>query len=120
VAALPFDGKQVAEIWITAAQSFFAIAILTNFEISLREAVGLFGLFITQVLAEFVVIRTVAEPLASTYSLYILYAYTAVYLLLGLALFATRRDELRWLFGRTKATAREAMGRSDAGVDHAD
>jgi cation:H+ antiporter len=120
VAALPFDGKQVAEIWITAAQSFFAIAILTNFEISLREAVGLFGLFITQVLAEFVVIRTVAEPLASTYSLYILYAYTAVYLLLGIALFATRRDELRWLFGRTRATAREAMGRSDAGVDHAD
>jgi cation:H+ antiporter len=120
VAALPFDGKQVAEIWITAAQSFFAIAILTNFEISLREAVGLFGLFITQVLAEFVVIRTVAEPLASTYSLYILYAYTAVYLVLGVVLFATRRDELRQLFGRTRATAREAIGASEPSADHAD
>jgi cation:H+ antiporter len=120
VASLPFDGKQVAEIWITAGQSLFAIAILTNFEISIREAVALFGLFITQVVAEFVVIRTVAEPLASTYSLYILYAYTAVYLVVGVGLLAARRDELRWLFGKTTATAREALNTSESGVDHAD
>jgi cation:H+ antiporter len=120
VASLPFDGKQVAEIWITAGQSLFAIAILTNFEISIREAVALFGLFISQVVAEFVVIRTVAEPLASTYSLYILYAYTAVYLVIGIALLAIRREELRWLFGKTTTTAREALGTSESGADHAD
>jgi cation:H+ antiporter len=120
VAALPFDQKQVAEIWITAGQSFFAIAILTNFEISVREAVVLFGLFITQVVAEFVVIRTVAEPFASTYSLYMLYGYTVVYLLLALALFVSRRDDLRWLFGRTRATAREAISGTEASADHAD
>jgi cation:H+ antiporter len=120
VAALPFDQKQVAEIWITAGQSFFAIAILTNFEISIREAVALFGLFITQVVTEFVIIRTVAEPLAGTYSLYVLYGYTLVYLLLGLALFAGRRDDLLWLFGKTRDTARDAIGRSgprEAGAD---
>ena len=120
VAALPFDEKQVAEIWITAGQSLFAIAILTNFEISIREAVVLFGLFITQVVAEFIIIRTVAEPLASAYSLYILYGYTVVYVLLALALFATRRDELRWLAGKTRATAREAIGPSDASAESAD
>jgi cation:H+ antiporter len=120
IAPLPFDQKQVAEIWITAAQSFFAIAILTNFEISIREAVALFGLFITQVVAEFIIIRTVAEPLAATYSLYILYGYTVVYLLIGLALFAARRDELRWLFGRTRATAREAIGASEPSAEGAD
>jgi cation:H+ antiporter len=120
VASLPFDQKQVAEIWITAGQSLFAIAILANFEISMREAVALFGLFITQVVAEFVVIRTVAEPLAGTYSLTILYGYTVLYIVLGLALFATRRDDLRRLFGQTRATAREAIGSSEPSADHAD
>ena len=120
LSGLPFDHKQVAEIWITAAQSLFAIAILTNFEISVREAVGLLVLFISQVAAEFVVIQTYAEPLAETYSLAILYAYTAVYLLLGLYLFATRRDELRELFDRTVTTAREAIGASNASPDRAD
>ncbi len=50
---LPFDSKQAAEIWITAAQSFFAIAILTSFEISTQEAIALLVLFTTQILAEF-------------------------------------------------------------------
>jgi len=45
IGALPFDEKQQAEIWITAAQSFFAIGVLTNFEISVREAVVLLALF---------------------------------------------------------------------------
>ena len=53
IGTLPCDSKQAAEIWITAAQSFFAIALLTNFEISVCEALALFLLFVTQVLAEF-------------------------------------------------------------------
>ncbi|MFC5970485.1 sodium/calcium exchanger protein [Halomarina salina] len=120
VGTLPFDEKQMAEIWITAAQSLFAIAILTNFEISLREAVGLFVLFISQVAIEFAFIVTLSESAAETYSLWVLYAYTVVYLVLGGYLFVARRDELRSLFGRTVTTAREAFGDETAQPDHAD
>lgn len=36
-----FDTKQSVEIWLTAARSLFALAILINFEISVLEAVAL-------------------------------------------------------------------------------
>ncbi|MFB6141149.1 MAG: sodium:calcium antiporter [Halosimplex sp.] len=114
VGALPFDAKQAAEIWITAAQSFFAVALLANFEISTREALALFGLFATQVLAEFYVVRAYAEPAAAELSMAILYAYTAVYLLLGAALFVRRRESVRGLLRRTVANARAAL-RGDPG-----
>ena len=120
IGTLPFDQKQVAEIWITAAQSLFAIGILANFEITVREAITLLVLFVTQVLAEFLVIRWYSEALASTYSLWILYAYTAVYLVLGFWLFATRRDEVHNMLSRTVSTARNAFGSSGARPDQAD
>jgi cation:H+ antiporter len=110
VATLPFDQKQVVEIWITAAQSFFAIAIITNFEITVREAVGLFLLFISQVLVEFWVILSYPEAAAEAISIDVLYAYTAVYLVVGGYLFLARREEVRALAGRTVATVREAFG----------
>ncbi|WP_254537367.1 sodium:calcium antiporter [Halomarina litorea] len=117
---LPFDMKQVAEIWITAAQSLFAIAILTNFEITVREALALLFLFVTQVAAEFAVIRLFSETVASTYSLWILYAYTVVYLALGIGLFATRRSELRKMVSKAASTARNAFGGSESAPGTAD
>lgn len=120
VGALPFDEKQRAEIWITAAQSFFAIGVLTNFEISVREALVLLALFVSQVAAEFWVVRTVAEPQASELSLLMLYGYTVVYMALGAVLFVTRRDEVRDIFARTAANARDAMPGGSEAVDHAD
>ncbi|ADJ15914.1 sodium/calcium exchanger protein [Halalkalicoccus jeotgali] len=108
--ALPFDQKQVAEIWITAAQSLFALAILSNFEISVREALVLLVLFVSQVAIEFAVIRIYPEGVAEALSLDLLYGYTAVYLLLGGYLLVTRRGELRNLFARAGATARSAVG----------
>jgi len=134
IATLPFDEKQIAEIWITAAQSFFAIAILTNFQISLREAVGLFALFISQVLIEFGLILTFPETASTTLalgpltvpasanglSIYVLYTYTVLYLVIGGVLFFSRRNEVWKLFGRTATTAREAFGDGAAQPDHAD
>ncbi len=120
IGALPFDEKQRAEIWITAAQSFFAIAILTNFEISVREAIGLLVLFASQIIAEFYVIQTMADAQAHEISLLILYAYTVVYLVLGAILFVQRRGEVRALFGRTVSNARDAMGGQSGRPEHAD
>ena len=115
---LPFDQKQAAEIWITAAQSYFALAILCNFEISVREAIVLFGLFISQVVLEFVLIREwVALPFDS-YEL--LLAYTAIYLVAGTALFVQRRRSVKLLFGLAADAARTAMGRDTVHKEFAD
>ncbi|WP_311171059.1 sodium:calcium antiporter [Halobellus ordinarius] len=103
---LPFDFKQAAEIWLTAAQSFFAIAILVNFRISVREAVTLLVLFLSQVIFEFTLIRIYPAAIAEQYSIYLLLAYTAVYLVLGAGLLFARRRSLRRLGKLTVANIR--------------
>ena len=120
IGTLSFDSKQAAEIWITAAQSFFAIALLANFEISIREAVVLLILFATQVLAEFYVIQTYTEPTATTISITILYVYTAVYAVLGVGLFAKRRKSVRELRERSVSNVRTAIGIGTSQTEHAD
>ena len=117
---LPFDQKQVAEIWITAAQSFFALAILTNFEITMREAVGLLVLFVSQVVIEFGLIRSLPEARANALSIDVLYVYTAVYVVAGLWLFYRRREALSDLLGRTVTTARDAIGTGGGRPERAD
>ncbi|MFC6787050.1 sodium:calcium antiporter [Halobaculum halobium] len=110
---LMFDEKQAAEIWITAAQSFFALAILINFQISVREALVLLVLFLSQVVTEFYFIRTMTEAAAEASSILLLEAYTVLYLVLTIGLLATRRDEIRTVASLTGTTIREAVG-SDA------
>ncbi|QLG28582.1 sodium:calcium antiporter [Halorarum halophilum] len=112
---LEFDPKQAAEIWLTAAQSFFALAILINFRISVREAVVLLVLFLSQVVIEFVFIRTYPEALAEQYSIYLLLAYTAVYVVATLGLLTRRRQELREIVRITGDTVREAWGGTGSG-----
>ena len=45
---LPLDSRQVEEIFLTSAQSIFAIMLLANLRMSLWEGALLFALFITQ------------------------------------------------------------------------
>jgi len=45
---LPLDSLQREELFLTAAQSVFAVAVLTSRSINVREALLLFGLFIGQ------------------------------------------------------------------------
>jgi cation:H+ antiporter len=45
---LPISAVQREELFLTAAQSFFAVAVLSNLTLSLREAGYLFGLFWAQ------------------------------------------------------------------------
>jgi cation:H+ antiporter len=76
--ALPFDQKQTGEIWLTAAQSFFALAILSNFRISVRESVLLLVLFVAQL-----------HPWFHHYEA--LLGFSAIYLILGTAFFVRYR-----------------------------
>jgi cation:H+ antiporter len=56
---LPISAVQREELFLTAAQSFFAVAVLSNLSLSLREAGYLFGLF----WAQFIVGALVPESL---------------------------------------------------------
>ncbi|WP_267642565.1 sodium:calcium antiporter [Haloarchaeobius amylolyticus] len=120
VGTLPFDSKQAAEIWITAAQSLFAIAIITNFEISVREAVLLLVLFSTQVIAEYAVILTTSAAEATELSMAILYAYTVVYVAIAVVMFWRRRAELARTFQWTANRAKESIGGESPVADHSD
>ena len=56
---LPISAVQREELFLTAAQSFFAVAVLSNLSLSLREAGYLFGLF----WAQFIIGALVPESL---------------------------------------------------------
>ncbi len=99
---LEFNSKQAAEIWITAAQSFFALAVLINFRITMREAVTLLVLFVSQVLIEYLHIRGVVEFI-STFDLLIV--YTVVYMIIGGVMFLTQMDHVRTVGRLAKANA---------------
>ena len=104
---LAFDQKQAGEIWLTAAQSFFAVALLIDFEITAREALVLLVLFLSQVLLEFAIIREFATLPLSSYQL--LLVYSGIYLALGLALFVHRREQFRRVLERTSGTISSAV-----------
>lgn len=84
---------------------FFALAVLMNVEIGTREAVALLVLFVSQVVAEFYVIQTYAEPTFTNISILILYASTAVYIVLGVGLFVKRYGSLRKLIEHLPRTS---------------
>jgi len=98
--ALPFDQKQAGEIWLTAAQSLFALALIVDFEISVREAVALFVLFASQVATEFLLVRDVIELPVTQYQLLLL--FTAVYVALAAGLFVVRRDAITRLVAQVR------------------
>lgn len=80
---LPIDAHQREELLLTAAQSFFAIAVLASLSISTREAALLFGLF----WAQFLIGAAVPESLADVERIGVSLAYLA----LGLGIFASQR-----------------------------
>jgi len=88
---LPVEPAQRQEVLLTAAQTVFAVAILVNLCISLREAFALFGLFWAQF-----ILGAVVPPSRKGLELLTL---SAVYLLIGLWLLARHfgafRDRLR-------------------------
>ncbi|RRJ32368.1 sodium:calcium antiporter [Halocatena pleomorpha] len=103
---LPFDHKQAGEIWLTAAQSFFALSLLINFEISAREAITLLVLFVSQVVLEFLMIQELVWLPLSSYEL--LLVFSGIYVVLGSILLVARRHALKRLFQRSAKTIRKA------------
>lgn len=76
---LPLDDRQREEIFLTAAQSAFAIAVFVNLRMTRVEAVGLFVLFATQLFITSEQVRVV---------------YAGIYTLLCIALLVLHRTDL--------------------------
>jgi len=108
---LEFSFKQSAEIWLTAAQSFFALAILINFRITIREAVALLALFVSQVGIEFLLIDTIAVPFTTVD---LLLAYTVLYMVVGGVMFATQIEHVRRVGRLAKANAVDAPSAAES------
>jgi cation:H+ antiporter len=86
---LPIETRQREELFLTAAQSFFALAVLSNLSMSIREAWLLFGLF----WAQFIVGGILPEDLHVVSRI----GVGAVYLAGGLVVFLRDRGRVRRL-----------------------
>jgi cation:H+ antiporter len=84
---LPLDSLQREELFLTAAQSVFAIAVLANRRLSVKEAYMLFGLFISQFVLGGVLPDSVREFERITVGL--------VYIVLAVVIFVRQRSYLR-------------------------
>ncbi len=84
---LPIEPRQREELLLTAAQTVFAVAVLANLQLSIREATALFGLF----WAQFVLGAAVPEQAHGTELLVL----SAAYLVLGAAMMVRYRTPLR-------------------------
>jgi cation:H+ antiporter len=84
---LPIDAHQREELFLTAAQSFFALAVLATLSISTREALLLFGLF----WAQFVIGAIVPDSFGGRELIIV----GVVYLALGAWTFARERSLIR-------------------------
>ena len=86
---LPISAIQREELFLTAAQSFFAVAILSNLSLSLREAGYLFGLF----WAQFIVGAIVPESMHAAERI----GVGVLYLVLGVGYLLRDRRRMRLL-----------------------
>ncbi len=84
---LPIDGHQREELFLTAAQSAFACAVLINLSMSTREAIQMFALFITQFVATAIGPDEWHSPVRIVTAI--------IYLLLAARLFWKERASLR-------------------------
>ena len=80
---LPIVGRQREELLLTAAQSAFAVAILVNLSMSVKEAGALFGLFMVQFMAGALGPESIHDE--------VIFITAAVYLVLAVGLFVRSR-----------------------------
>jgi cation:H+ antiporter len=103
---LPIDAHQREELLLTAAQSFFALAVLVTLSISTREALLLFGLF----WAQFIVGALVPESAAGVERIVV----AIVYLALGTGIFVRNRGLIRPLLRDGFRTSYRELAKAEA------
>ena len=107
--ALPLDTRQVAEVWLTAAQSLFGVAVLASLSLELGEAALLAGLFLAQFVAGGIIragLRNTASGEAE------LIVFSIVYVLLSLVFAVRARGVLKTMWRRGRHRTRRARQKS--------
>ena len=89
---LPLDGRQTEEVFLTAAQSLFAVAVLVSLSLGRLEAGVLLGLFLIQFLIPISEVRL---------------AIAVIYVVLALVLIVSRRRDVRRLLGWAQTAMRD-------------
>jgi cation:H+ antiporter len=102
---LPVDVHQREELFLTAAQSFFAVAVLVTLSISVREAWLLFTLF----WAQFIIGGLAPESIAGLERIFV----GGVYIVLGLVIFTRQRGLIRPLIRDGFKTSYRDLGRGE-------
>ncbi len=88
--ALPVDGRQAHEVFLTAAQSLFAVAVLLNLRFGIREAALIFVLFSMQLAMPWDEVRV---------------AFGFMYILLAIGWLIRERREVPQLLQHARAAA---------------
>ncbi|MGH9222835.1 MAG: sodium:proton exchanger [Acidimicrobiales bacterium] len=102
---LPIIARQRDELLLTAAQSVFAVAVLANLSISVKEAFWLFGLF----WAQFILGAIVPESAHGVE----LVAVSVLYLVLAAAIIVRQRKAVKPLLEDGFRTSYAELARSD-------
>ena len=102
---LPIVSRQREELLLTAAQSIFAVALLSNLSISVREAAALFGLF----WAQFIIGAFVPESMHG----FELVAVSVVYLVLAVVVLARRPRDVQVLLKDGFRTSYKELARTE-------
>ena len=87
--AMPVEARQAHEVFLTAGQSLFAVAVLWSLSFHAREAILIFGLFVIQLAIPIDEVRV---------------AFGFMYIALALAWLFYERRELPVLFRQARAT----------------
>lgn len=88
---MPVEARQAQEVFLTAGQSIFAVAVLANLSFSMREAILIFVLFALQLTIPIPEVRV---------------GFGALYILLAIVWFVRERQDLPVLWAHARATAR--------------
>jgi cation:H+ antiporter len=90
------DGRQVEEVALTAAQSLFAVAILSDFNFNVWEGLALFVLFIVQLLIPMPAVR---------------WGFTAGYIVLAILVVIISKEKRRGLASLIASPIRRMGGK---------
>ncbi len=100
LSGLPVDARQAEEVFLTAAQSLFAVAVLTSLSFSFREALLIFVLFSFQLVIPIPEVRL---------------GFGALYVLLAFLWFLSERREIHALVGTARRVVAEGGQTSERG-----
>jgi cation:H+ antiporter len=104
---LPIEAVQREELLLTAAQSFFAVAVLINLSMNMREALFLAGLF----WAQFILGGLIPESIHGVERIVV----SIVYMVIGLYLVITQRGLIPKLLRDGFRTPYAELGEDTAG-----